>query len=49
MKKEQYQNLLNWKCKRNKKPLIIFDAKQVGKTNLVNTFKKMIMPILFII
>ena len=40
MRREQYQTLKNWKEKKNKKPMIIFGARQVGKTYLVQEFAK---------
>lgn len=40
MKREMYRQLLEWKRKTNKKPLIIFGARQVGKTYLVEEFAK---------
>lgn len=33
-----YNKLLNWKNNPNKKPLIIYGARQVGKTYLINEF-----------
>jgi len=38
MKRTAYKQLLTWKEKRNRKPLIIQGARQVGKTFLVNEF-----------
>ena len=40
MKREMYKNLVEWKNKNKKKPLIIFGARQVGKTYLVEQFAK---------
>ncbi len=40
MKREMYSKLLKWKNKPNKKPLIIYGARQVGKTYLINKFGK---------
>lgn len=40
MKREMYYKLLNWKNNLNKKPLIIYGARQVGKTYLINEFGK---------
>ena len=40
MKREMYYKLLNWKNNLNKKPLIIYRARQVGKTYLINEFGK---------
>ncbi len=40
MRREMYNELLNWKNNPNKKPLIIFGARQVGKTYLINEFGK---------
>lgn len=38
MRREAYEDLLKWKNKKDKKPLIIFGARQVGKTYLVEKF-----------
>ena len=38
MKREIYQDLLNWKNKREHKPLLILGARQVGKTYIINKF-----------
>lgn len=38
MIREAYQDLLQWKSKPNRKPLIIQGARQVGKTWLMKTF-----------
>ena len=40
MKREMYNKLLSWKNNLNKKPLIIYGARQVGKTYLINEFGK---------
>ncbi len=40
MKREVYQNLLNWKLNPHRKPLIIQGARQVGKTWLMKEFGK---------
>ena len=40
MKRQMYSELLKWKNKDSKKPLIIFGARQVGKTYLVEKFAK---------
>ncbi len=40
MKREIYNKLVNWKINTNKKPLIIYGARQVGKTYLINEFGK---------
>ncbi len=40
MKREMYNKLLSWKNNQNKKPLIIYGARQVGKTYLINEFGK---------
>lgn len=40
MKREMYNKLLKWKNNPNKKPLIIYGARQVGKTYLINEFGK---------
>lgn len=38
MKRSTYQNLVDWKNKENRKPLILQGARQVGKTYLINEF-----------
>ena len=38
MVREAYKDLLRWKAKSNRKPLIIQGARQVGKTWLMKTF-----------
>lgn len=40
IKRNAYKNLLEWKDKTNRKPLIIRGARQVGKTSLVREFSK---------
>lgn len=40
MKRKQYNDLLNWKDRSNRKPLVIRGARQVGKTYLVREFAK---------
>lgn len=40
MKREKLDNLIQWKNTINKKPLIIYGARQVGKTYLVSEFAK---------
>ena len=40
MKREIYNKLVNWKINPNKKTLIIYGARQVGKTYLINEFGK---------
>ena len=40
MKREMYDSLIEWKNRKDKKPLIIFGARQVGKTYLVREFAK---------
>jgi len=38
MKRSAYKDLLEWMCNRERKPLILQGARQVGKTYLVNEF-----------
>ena len=38
MYRKQYDQLLNWKQRSNRKPLVIRGARQVGKTYLVREF-----------
>ena len=40
MKRNLYQNLLEWKSSHRRKPLLIQGARQVGKTWLINEFGK---------
>lgn len=40
MRREMLHTLLNWKSKPNHKPLIIYGARQVGKTYLIEEFAK---------
>jgi len=40
MRREMYDQLLNWKNNPYKKPLIIYGSRQVGKTYLINEFGK---------
>jgi len=40
MQRELLQNLINWKHKDDRKPLIIRGARQVGKTWLMKEFGK---------
>ena len=38
MERKAMQDLINWKNKKNRKPLLIYGARQVGKTYLVKEF-----------
>jgi predicted AAA+ superfamily ATPase len=40
MKRAAYNELLAWKTSKNRKPLILYGARQVGKTWLLNEFGK---------
>ncbi len=40
MKRKIYKQLIEWKNKKNHKPLIIFGARQVGKTYIIDEFCK---------
>ena len=40
MKRNAMQELITWKNKKNRKPLLIYGARQVGKTYLVKEFGK---------
>ena len=40
MKREIIKNLIKWKESKNRKPLIIHGARQVGKTYIVKQFGK---------
>lgn len=39
-KREVLTNLRNWSKKKNRKPLVLRGARQVGKTTLINDFGK---------
>ena len=38
MERKAMQDLINWKNKKNRKPLLLYGARQVGKTYLVKEF-----------
>ncbi len=38
MKRTLYKSLLKWKTSKNRRPLLIRGARQVGKTFIVNEF-----------
>lgn len=40
LKRKIYSTLLNWKENKNKKPIMIIGARQIGKTYIVNKFCK---------
>ena len=40
MERKAMQDLINWKNKKNRKPLLLYGARQVGKTYLVKAFGK---------
>ena len=40
MKRLIYQNLLEWKKNTNKKPLMVYGARQVGKSYILEEFCK---------
>lgn len=40
MKRKYLEDLINWKKEENKKPLLVYGARQVGKTYLINEFGK---------
>ena len=40
MKREIIENLINWKESKNRKPLIVHGARQVGKTYIIKEFGK---------
>ena len=40
MQRSIYKSLLDWKAKRNRKPLILFGARQTGKTWILKEFGK---------
>jgi uncharacterized protein len=40
MKRTAFEHLTDWKKRKNRKPLIIRGARQVGKTTLIHQFGK---------
>lgn len=40
MKREVYSQLLEWKLRVNRKPLVMYGARQVGKTYIIKEFGK---------
>ena len=40
MKRNIYKKLLEWKNSKDKKPLVLEGARQIGKTYIVNYFAK---------
>ena len=40
MERNAMQDLIKWKNKKNRKPLLLYGARQVGKTYLVKEFGK---------
>ena len=40
MKREIYARLVEWKSRRNHKPLVVDGARQVGKTHIIKEFGK---------
>ncbi|WP_316749943.1 AAA family ATPase [Pedobacter gandavensis] len=40
MKRIEFEDLLRWRLKKNRKPIIIRGARQVGKTWLMKAFGK---------
>ncbi len=40
MKRFLYKSLIDWKNNKNRKPLLLQRARQVGKTYLINQFGK---------
>ena len=43
MRREIIENLINWKESKNRKPLIVHGARQVGKTYIIKEFGKKIL------
>ena len=43
MERKAMNDLIEWKNSKNRKPLLLYGARQVGKTYLVKEFGKMIM------
>ena len=40
MKREIIEDFINWKESKNRKPLIVHGARQVGKTYIIKDFGK---------
>ena len=40
MERKAMEELIKWKNKKDRKPLLLYGARQVGKTYLVNDFGK---------
>ena len=38
MKRQIYQNLIDWSRKKDAKPLLLLGARQVGKTYIIDKF-----------
>lgn len=47
-KRHLYKNLLHWKEKENRKPLVLRGARQVGKTTLIKEFAKSYKTVLLL-
>jgi predicted AAA+ superfamily ATPase len=45
MYRSRIKDLIEWKLKKNKKPLVFLGARQVGKTWLVQEFGKTNVPL----
>lgn len=45
MKRKIYDKIIEWKSSKNRKPLLMFGARQVGKTYIIREFCKMNMKI----
>ena len=43
MEREIIKDLIKWKNSKNRKPLIVHGARQVGKTYIIKQFGKKIM------
>ena len=49
MQRNAMKDLINWKNKKNRKPLLLYGARQVGKTYLVKEFgEKFFKDIIYI-
>ena len=43
MERKAMRDLIEWKNKKNRKPLLLYGARQVGKTYLVKQFAHLVI------
>ena len=48
MKRKAMNKLIEWKNKQNRKPLLLYGARQVGKTYLVKEFGKLFDDMIYV-